>query len=268
MNHQHSKTTLIPADYTHVLAFAFAGQDDPSFNIKELAELRRTLPFFRKPSGKGGCDVCGAHFRYGSVFRHVSGEHIVVGWECAEQIETHGDLGAARGAVLAGLERARKLAARRSALRQFAIGAGRQLRQALRCEHRIVQDIRARLIQWGTVSDAQVALVLKIAREEAEKATRPAEVKVPAPEGRQEIRGEVVSVKAHDSDFGTTTKMTVKVAAEGGVFLVWCTVPAGFSVARGNQVKFVATLTRSDRDPSFAFGKRPSKAERLDAVPA
>lgn len=267
-NDIHSPKNLKPADYRHVLAFAYAGTDgDPAVNMRELTELRRAFPFFRKPSGKGGCDVCGAHFRYGSAFRHVSGEHIVVGWECAEQIDAHGgDLANSREAVLRTLERARKLFARRIALRAFVKGATPELRRALRCEHRIVQDIRGRLIQWGQVSAAQEVLVLKIAREEAEKATRPAEVKVPAPEGRQVVRGEVVSVKAHESAFGTTVKMTVKVQAEGGVFLVWCTVPSGFSVARGNQVEFTATLTRSDRDAGFAFGKRPTGARRLEVV--
>lgn len=265
---RHAPSNLIPSDYHHVLAFAYSGaDDDPAVNIRELAELRRTQPFFSKPSGKGGCDVCGAHFRYGSVFCHVSGEHIVVGWECAEQIDTHGDLGAAKADTLRNLENARRKWARRSALRSFVRDSRNStdtLLRDLRCSHKIVQDIRARLIQWGSVSEAQAGLVRKLAREEREKASQPVEVKVPAPEGQVTVRGVVVSVKSHDGYYSTTTKLTVKVQAEGGVFLVWVTSPAALGrVERGDAVEFIASLTRSDRDPAFAFGKRPRAARKL-----
>lgn len=262
-NDIHTPSNLRPTDYQHVLAFAFGGQEDIPVNLKELAELRRTQPFFVKPNGSGGCDVCGAHFRYGSVFRHVNGEHIVVGWECAEQIDTHGDLGNARGDTLSKLEKLRKRYARRQALRSFVADSRRStdtLLQDLKSEHRIVRDIRTRLIQWGSISEAQAGLVRKLAREERERASQPVEVKVPAPEGTVTIHGTVVSVKAHESYYGFTTKMTIKVKTDAGVFLVWMTKPAGLNATINSNVVVTATLTRSDRDPSFAFGKRPRAA--------
>ena len=74
-------------------------------------------------------------------------------------------------------------------------------------------------------------------------------------------------MKAHDSQYGTTLKMTVKVTAPGGIFLVWVTIPAGLNAVRGDAVEFHATLTRSDRDPAFAFGKRPTQASKLTPAP-
>jgi hypothetical protein len=48
----------------------------------------------------------------------------------------------------------------------------------------------------------------------------------------------------------------VKSALQG--FIVWVTMPSGMSADRGDKVAFKATLTPSDNDPKFAFGKRPS----------
>lgn len=62
----------------------------------------------------------------------------------------------------------------------------------------------------------------------------------------------------YDSQFGTTWKMTVK-ADEG--FCVFVSVPSSIEVPkRGDRVAFKATVTPSDRDPKFGFGKRPVAA--------
>jgi hypothetical protein len=39
---------------------------------------------------------------------------------------------------------------------------------------------------------------------------------------------------------------------------VWCTMPSGMSADKGDRVAFKATLTPSDTDTKFAFGKRPT----------
>ena len=106
------------------------------------------------------------------------------------------------------------------------------------------------------------------------------ETHVPAPTGKQTVRGTIVSTKAKDGDYGTTYRMTVKVETGEGVYLVNGTIPAaifdacedaltnvdGWLVAlRGCDVEFNATLERSDSE-HFAFAKRPTKATIL-AVP-
>ena len=55
---------------------------------------------------------------------------------------------------------------------------------------------------------------------------------------------------------------------DGGIYRVWATKPAGLSSAgRGDRVHFIAELTRSENDETFAFAKRPRKA-RLLVAPA
>lgn len=297
-NDIHRVSQFDPAGYIPVFCFALPNGSEPGMNHGLLracmtgqpaqdpiyaagpfgptvAGMREVQPlplvagkFFSQRVGR--CDVCGATFRYGDVWFHpASQQAIQIGHECADKFGMLCD----RAALLAyrkDLAEARRIGRQRleqrKALRATVRQASPELRKALRCSHRIVQDIRGRLIQWGNISDAQALLVLKIAQEEARRASLPAEVKVPAPEGKQTIRGEVVSVKPHESDYGTSLKMTVKVQAAGGVFLVWVTCPAGLSVERGNHVEFSATLTRSDRDPGFAFGKRPTKARKLEVA--
>lgn len=48
-----------------------------------------------------------------------------------------------------------------------------------------------------------------------------------------------------------------------GVWLVWLTEPSSIETERGDMVQMTATLTPSDNDPAFAFGKRPSKATKI-----
>ena len=85
-----------------------------------------------------------------------------------------------------------------------------------------------------------------------------------APSGRVEVRGVVLSTKLQANDFGETLKMLVK--AEQG-FRVWTTVPSSMcgwnrSVDIGDPVHIKVTLTPSDDDTKFAFGKRPAKVSK------
>lgn len=107
------------------------------------------------------------------------------------------------------------------------------------------------------------------------KADRPS---APAPVGRTEVEGVVISVKWVENEFGGSLKMLVE--AEPG-FRVWATVPKDLlmipvvkengrweewrEVNVGERVAFVVTLEQSKDDSSFAFGKRPSKARVLSA---
>ena len=96
-------------------------------------------------------------------------------------------------------------------------------------------------------------------RQQAEAKVVEAEVKAPAPQGKATVTGTVVAIKVQDTQWGTSVKFTVK-ADEG--FSVWSTIPASIvdEVEIGDRVEFTATLTPSDRDESFAFATRPTKA--------
>lgn len=103
--------------------------------------------------------------------------------------------------------------------------------------------------------------------------------KVDCPEGRVAVSGVVVSVKQVVDHFRSNryhTAYTWKwVVCDDSGFKVWGTVPGnltgrwlenenryeGIEELVGKRVSFTATITRSDRDASFGFAKRPSKTE-------
>jgi len=156
------------------------------------------------------------------------------------------------------------------------------LRNALMHNHRISMDLDAKLMQFHTLSDAQINLAFKIYGE-AYGPARPSETNVAAPTGRQTIRGTVVSVKDHESQFGITLKMTVKVTTDAGTWLCWGTVPSNLTttsarifqsdpvagpstrIEKGTEVEFTATLV-SGREPHFAFFKRPTNARVIETT--
>ena len=71
----------------------------------------------------------------------------------------------------------------------------------------------------------------------------------------------MVSVKLHESQFGVAWKMVILLDSGSKV---WLTVPNSVNEPqelRDKRVKVTATFTPSNDDPTFAFGKRPSKFE-------
>lgn len=68
------------------------------------------------------------------------------------------------------------------------------------------------------------------------------------------IEGTVVKTETRETAWGMREVMVVK-SNEGWV--CWCSVPSGVKVEKDCKIVFVATLTPSDTDPKFAFGKRP-----------
>ena len=81
------------------------------------------------------------------------------------------------------------------------------------------------------------------------------------------VEGRVVSVKVTESDrWGTRYGMAVRL--RNGV-VVWSSVPRSLDEAvglepealRGRRVRFTATFEPSERDPRFAFARRPRDAK-------
>lgn len=155
-----------------------------------------------------------------------------------------------------------------------------------------VNSLDRALTKYGSLTAKQAAGLRKVIakrpereRWEAEKAAREAIEKGPAPSGRQEIVGEIVSVKWYDGfREKDTPKMVVRLDNGSAVFT---TVPTGLWDAHGRamdppnrgdvefqdlatwlmgqRVKVTATFELSDKDPSFAFGKRPIAELEEDA---
>lgn len=121
-----------------------------------------------------------------------------------------------------------------------------------------VKDVVAKLGLYGSLSERQVAAVLKAIARDAEvaagKAQEAVEVKGDAPVGRVTVTGTVLSTKVQESIYGATLKMLLKLENNSRV---WLTVPRKATVTKGDSVTVTATFEVSKDDKSFAFGSRP-----------
>jgi hypothetical protein len=231
--------------------------------LRTIAQVR-----FAETGGTGQCSTCGAHFLYGDVWVHVpTGEHIHLGHQCADKYSLLVDrsayqlaLGRRQAAAAAQLQRVANWEARTAFL-----AAHPGLAEDLQQQHPILRDLSAKLTQYRSLSDKQVAFAAKLAAEVRNPA--PAEQHVAAPTGTVTVRGTVVSVKVHEGAYGTTLKMTVKVQTPAGSWLAWGTVPTSLDVTKGATVQFVATL-QAGNDPHFVFFKRPRQAVVVPEVAA
>lgn len=306
----HRIGALCPEDYAFVLAYARPMMQDgwpiPGWNIN--CELERTFDQagnltsqrqhredglcciiglrhvakvqWAEHGGTCKCTACGAHFGEGAVYRHrATGEHVNLGHTCAENFEFAME-DATFGATIEKL-RAMGLKARlqrkEAEARDRILDGHPGLREAFsECTHRIVRDIYARFQEYGSkvlLSDKQVALCLKLHREQKDPSLAPQEKHVAAPEGRVELRGLVVAVKDYgDVDEPPAWKMTLKVETPDGSWLAWGTVPAalvgprGAGGLKGKVVALRATLKRG-RDAHFALLSRPTNMVVLDDAP-
>jgi hypothetical protein len=88
--------------------------------------------------------------------------------------------------------------------------------------------------------------------------------RVPAPEGTVTFTGQVATIRSQSGYMGhAELKMLViaEAADGGGEFRVWCTVPrCDGPFGEGDRITLTAELRRSERDPSFVFGRRPRLA--------
>ena len=133
------------------------------------------------------------------------------------------------------------------------------------------QDLLSRARRFGSLSDAQLACLVKgyekskvrDAERAAEQAAEAARVEAaePVTDGRQVVPGHVLSTKWVDTQYGGSLKMLVR--DERG-FKLWGSVPASLdSLAKGDRISYSATVEQSNDDPKFGFFKRPTKAELL-----
>lgn len=227
------------------------------------------------------CHHCGARIRYFAILRHIpTGFSIAVGETCLDgrfELESKAEFDRLRKAAeldrqkmriktaaaefVAGLEGTAKIVLDRETdiTETFGVEEGTYAFST-------IMDIRRKLWDvYGSIFPGALNLAVKLAEEarpRAERqarieAARAAEVKVPAPEGRIKFSGVVIKREWRESEFGGAFKLVVKVTETDGVWLCWLSEPSKASCERGDVIEITATLSRSDRDESFAFGKRP-----------
>jgi len=215
------------------------------------------------------CACCGSNLRqFVALVDDVKMEAIVIGHSC---YETYCESAAA------GFNR-RLVAAKRESERRFKIQraeawlASRGLTEVFAMPHHIIVNMKSRLIEYGELSDKQIEFANRLAIQERERAEAEAAyiaqngAPEPAPFGDEIlITGEILGFKSVESQYGVTNKMIVR---DDRGFKVWVTEPSKVKnvtdvLAEGDRISFVASITPSNDDPFFAFGKRPKKAQKL-----
>jgi hypothetical protein len=284
--HRPSAPDFDPAGYELVDVFDL-GDTEPNGDNAELARIEESMlnrgyawtsPYF----DAARCGHCGAHLRYAALMSHAATNAMMfVGSTCLS--ERFAEMTADKFADLRTAAAAKAEATREMNRRHELAAAGLKFlasAPALLVElsyagnggvvdgNSFLSDIARKVFQYGDLSERQVAAaerailqgIERATEREAERVEHPA---VDAPEGRVTVTGEVVMTKWYANDFGETLKMIVR---DDSGFRVFVSVPSslmGVGIDKGSRVTLVATLTQSDDDPTFSFGKRPTKASLL-----
>lgn len=273
-----------PADY-HVIDFLdakpakgippqYLGSPEVAAYVKREREKR--MKYF--PVWDGSCAHCGYYsLRWVAVVQQNStGQVIPFGQICEERVgfatRTDFDQFFSQSALMRKAAENRKRAAETFewwVVRDPKNAEAAEFLMNYEGDNHFFNDVRRKMVQWGDLSDRQVAAVLKARDRKVEEANapEPAGPTTPAPEGRVEVEGEVVFLKWYENEYGSSLKMIVLLEDGNKVF---STVPSAIYwigqhpnqrvIEKGDRVRFTATFELSDRDEHFSFGKRPSKA--------
>lgn len=232
------------------------------------------------------CQHCGAHLRYAALLRHDStGEMLWVGEQCLDN-RFSGMTKAQFDHLRKTAQLAREAAAKLVAFNQFLVdhpelvpatyaynivfdveqGEFGHEKYGTGWATSVIADILSKLRQYGSISDKQIAFVIKLVAEIEEKITSYVEPEPngSAPRGRVTVEGEIVGFKTVEGYMGgTVTKMVV--LFENGS-RAYGSVPAALSDAeKGARVRFTAAFEApNDGAEDFAFFKRPTQAVQLD----
>jgi len=272
----HAPSNLVTEDYS----FCFGYDNNPSDDQprQPLSAWARGILDAVQATERGTwqCHHCGARMRYAAILRHLPTDtYIAVGETCLDnrfdratadfhamrknaQLDRQAQR--IRGLVAAFCEANADLA--------WMGEKGAPGIPATSADNGFVRDIARKLHQYGELSPRQVdavrAAIVRDAERAAQRAAeRAAEAELPVidcPTGRVTVTGVVVGTKVQYSDFGAVKKLIIR--DERG-FKVWVTEPSSIHAERGDTVRLTCNITRSDRDASFGFGKRPTKPEVL-----
>jgi hypothetical protein len=223
---------------------------------------------FDRCKDMGKCDHCGTSHYWGAIFRdRRDGGYLVIGNVCADSFFTFSSRRAYLTTQAAKLKASRERnAANRKAGEEFLAGRIELQAAFAGCDHYIVEDIKAKLFKYGSISDKQACLVMKIAIEDAEKTPEPEPVAIPTEltDGRHEFIGEVLALKWKDNPWGGNLKMLLR---DDRGFKLWGTafdMDGETSYDKGDRVSFVARVERSKDDPCFGFFSRPTKGKVIE----
>ena len=278
----HRPSVIEPDEYEFV-CFDYLGCADLGA-VLALAGERETFRAHQAETGGrfsghehgGSCHVCGAWAIYLCRFHHATtNTYISTGADCAEKMDM-GEASAFRAfqkSIHDARDRAAGKAKAQALLEDANLAGAWTIYQQenepgahWQYEETTVADIVSKLIRYGSISNNQTAFVGKLlsliaerpARLAAQATERAAAAPVPATDGRILVEGEILTVKAVETAYGTTDKCLIKTSAG---WKLWITLPADIgTAARGDTVALSCRVEASKDDPKFGFGKRPSRA--------
>jgi len=218
------------------------------------------------------CTHCGnVQVRYIVAVRHIpTNQNVVFGDVCVARLEfaNRNEFVAAqvRARAAQGNARIQLFLARERFLTanpEFAAIVNNEAEVTNPCHanNAFVKDIIAKFNKYGKLSDAQVSAFIRSIQRDHEFAARRAAQAAAAPAGpvptgeRISVEGEIVSVKVVNTNFGSATKMLVKLANGSKV---WTTVPTTLqNPQRNGRVTLRVSVVASRDDVTFGIGKRP-----------
>jgi hypothetical protein len=281
--HRPSATEFDPQDYNLWDVFDLEDEWQRKYKMEQVNLLLAQGKKFASHQHSGQCGHCGAHIRYAALMIHEpTNTMIYVGEQC---------LGNRFELSKAQFDKLRKMAAlnhdrvRKSERIAALIDSDPWLAELTYLNNGGLVDtsdfltsIGHSLVDRGELTDRQydsVSLALRRqveklaewARRDAQRAEDDAQAQ-DAPSGRVHVTGEILSTKYVENAYGGSLKMLVR-TSDG--YKVWTTVPRDLygintpgkpdiDELKGSTVELTVTLTPSDDDPKFAFGKRPSNA--------
>ena len=295
-NDIHSPKNIIPSDYEFVTIRMFDDTGYSAREFGQHREM--TGGKFSNHQDNGGCDVCGTQMNNYAVFYHEkTNKYIRTGVECANKIE-FGHQSDFKRATEFRKTAKRRTEARKALVGRMGqstldllmslstdwtglsyndvfdyYGLDRDYDRTDYAARKLLDTIRLAdsLIEKSSkygLSDKQAGLLESVANRlpnlvedyinyENNKRVR-LENTPHIVDGKQTIRGRVISTKWVDTMYGSTRKMLVE-DVKG--YRVYGSVPSAIdSVNNGDEIEFTATLSSSDDDPTFGFFKRPTKA--------
>jgi hypothetical protein len=241
--------------------------------------MARTGGHYSNHDHGGNCMVCGSvNAIYTVLFHHrPSNVYVRMGSDCADKCAMGGDF--RNSAFRAGIENALNAHAGKKKAQAVLVAEGLE-----RCwgiftstvsftgyEEGTINDIVGKLVQYGSVSDAQIrylhVLLSKIDKRAERKAADEAAKATAAncPAGRLTITGTVLGIKGQETQFGYVEKLLV---LHDTGFKVWGTKPSKIDIKKGDVVSFTATVQPSNDDPKFGFYSRPTGAQVVTPVAA
>jgi hypothetical protein len=280
----HRKGAIVPADYSYVMSYSLSTSQDgwpvPSYNVNCIIDTHHTktthsgncclIGMFSDPTKKfakhgstGKCTICGAAYVYGDVWQHgPTGEYIHVGHDCADKMNSQDRRAFEHGRVkyINGQIKLARLA------KFCEENEGMKLVFSCADKNHIIADMRSKVMEWGNLSEKQIAFAKKL----ADTILNPAPTEdEPEPlllkDGRGEYTGRFVAFKSSEGPYGYVMKGLFIVVQDGKQAKVWMTVPSGYGDEKNVEATIVVALSKGDK-AGFYFGNRPKLLKVLDTV--